>query len=136
VSEVGKEKPHFARYTLPRPCSTALVMPNLCLRLDTNNAFQHIGLTEANLALDLAQSRYDLGLSSIVELGQAQLNKTSDGIGSSRVREAPGPTSHVCGVILIPWWNRAVIQRFCSVGTFSAGTFVSRSGIVRSNFAS
>jgi len=27
--------------------------------------------------LDLAQSRYDLGLSSIVELSQAQLNKTS-----------------------------------------------------------
>ena len=50
--------------------------------LDTSNAFQRIGLTgqllaQANLALDLAQSRYDLGLSSIVELGQAQLNKTS-----------------------------------------------------------
>ena len=28
-------------------------------------------------ALDLAQSRYNLGLSSIVELTQAQLNKTS-----------------------------------------------------------
>lgn len=50
--------------------------------LDASNAFQRIGLTdqlltEANLAMDLAQSRYDLGLSSIVELGQAQLNKTS-----------------------------------------------------------
>jgi len=50
--------------------------------LNTSNAFQRIGLTnellaQANLALDLAQSRYDLGLSSIVELGQAQLNKTS-----------------------------------------------------------
>jgi outer membrane protein len=50
--------------------------------LSANNAYQRIGLTDqlltqANLALDLAQSRYDLGLSSIVELGQAQLNKTS-----------------------------------------------------------
>ena len=50
--------------------------------LNANNAYQRIGLTDqllaqANLALDLAQSRYDLGLSSIVELGQAQLNKTS-----------------------------------------------------------
>ena len=50
--------------------------------LNANNAFQRIGLTnellaQANLAMDLAQSRYDLGLSSIVELGQAQLNKTN-----------------------------------------------------------
>ena len=50
--------------------------------LNSSNAFQRIGLTDqllaqANLAMDLAQSRYDLGLSSIVELGQAQLNKTS-----------------------------------------------------------
>jgi outer membrane protein len=50
--------------------------------LNASNAFQRIALTDqllaqANLALDLAQSRYDLGLSSIVELGQAQLNKTS-----------------------------------------------------------
>jgi outer membrane protein len=50
--------------------------------LETSNAFQRIALTDqllaqANLAMDLAQSRYDLGLSSIVELGQAQLNKTN-----------------------------------------------------------
>jgi outer membrane protein len=50
--------------------------------INSSNAFQRIGLTDqllaqANLALDLAQSRYDLGLGSIVELGQAQLNKTS-----------------------------------------------------------
>jgi outer membrane protein len=50
--------------------------------LNANNAYQRIGLTDqllaqANLAMDLAQSRYDLGLSSIVELGQAQLNKTN-----------------------------------------------------------
>jgi outer membrane protein len=34
-------------------------------------------LTQANLALDLAQGRYDLGLASIVELTQAQLGQTS-----------------------------------------------------------
>ena len=40
-------------------------------------------LDQATQALDLAQSRYDLGLSSIVELSQAQLNKTSAEIASA-----------------------------------------------------
>lgn len=49
--------------------------------LNANTAFQRLGLTarllkEASLALDLSQSRYKLGLSSIVELSQAQLNQT------------------------------------------------------------
>ena len=44
-------------------------------------AYEAIGTTaqllqQANLALDLAQGRYNLGLSSIVELTQAQLNQT------------------------------------------------------------
>jgi outer membrane protein len=44
-------------------------------------AFQRLDVTaqfkqQASLALDLAQGRYDLGLSSIVELTQAQLNLT------------------------------------------------------------
>ena len=43
-------------------------------------------LDQAKLALDLAQSRYDLGLSSIVELSQAQLNLTSAQIESARAR--------------------------------------------------
>ena len=34
-------------------------------------------LTQANLAMSLAQGRYDLGLASIVELTQAQLGQTS-----------------------------------------------------------
>jgi len=33
-------------------------------------------LDHANLAMDLAQQRYRLGLSSIVELSQAQLSQT------------------------------------------------------------
>jgi outer membrane protein len=45
------------------------------------NAFQRIDVTaqflrQAALALDLAQGRYNLGLASIVELTQAQLNVT------------------------------------------------------------
>jgi len=49
--------------------------------LNANSGFQRLLviqqlLNEANQALDLAQSRYNLGLSSIVELSQAQLNQT------------------------------------------------------------
>jgi outer membrane protein len=49
--------------------------------LDANTAFKKLDLTDqlldqATQALDLAQARYDLGLSAIVELSQAQLNKT------------------------------------------------------------
>jgi outer membrane protein len=49
--------------------------------LNANSAFQRLSVTdkllaEATDALDLAQSRYKLGLSSIVELSQAQLNQT------------------------------------------------------------
>jgi outer membrane protein len=48
---------------------------------DTNRAYQRLSVTQqlrdqANLALDLAQSRYNLGLSSIVEFSQAELAKT------------------------------------------------------------
>jgi outer membrane protein len=44
-------------------------------------SFEAIGATEqllqqANLALELAQGRYNLGLASIVELTQAQLGQT------------------------------------------------------------
>jgi len=49
--------------------------------LDAVSAFKRLDLTqqllyEANQAADLAQARYKLGLSSIVELSQAQLNQT------------------------------------------------------------
>jgi outer membrane protein len=49
--------------------------------LGAKSAYQRLAVTdqllkEANGALDLAQSRYNLGLSSIVELSQAQLNQT------------------------------------------------------------
>jgi outer membrane protein len=59
--------------------------------LDANTAFQNLSLTdkllsEANQALDLAQSRYKLGLSSIVELTQAQLNQTQAQIQQTSAR--------------------------------------------------
>lgn len=49
--------------------------------LNANSAYQRLSVTDkllaqANQALDLATSRYKLGLSSIVELSQAQLNQT------------------------------------------------------------
>jgi outer membrane protein len=49
--------------------------------LESNAAFQRLSVTEqllaqATQALDLAQQRYKLGLSSIIELSQAQLNMT------------------------------------------------------------
>lgn len=43
-------------------------------------------VTQARQALDLAQSRYDLGLGSIVELSQAQLNVTSAEIQNAGAR--------------------------------------------------
>ena len=49
--------------------------------LDANAAYQRLDVTQqlldqAKLALDLAQSRYKLGLGSIVEVSQAQLQET------------------------------------------------------------
>jgi outer membrane protein len=59
--------------------------------LSAVNAYERLGLTaqlldQAKLGLDLAKSRYDLGLGSIVELSQAQLNKTSAEIASARAK--------------------------------------------------
>jgi outer membrane protein len=59
--------------------------------LNATTAFERLDLTEqllkqAQLALDLAQGRYDLGLSSIVELSQAQLNLTAAQIGNASAR--------------------------------------------------
>src|SRR6266446_401982 len=56
--------------------------------LNAKTAFERLGLTaqlldHAKLSQDLAQSRYDLGLSSIIELSQAQLNLTSAQIANA-----------------------------------------------------
>ncbi len=54
--------------------------------LNANTAYQRLSveqqlLDQAKLALNLAQSRYNLGLGSIVELSQAQLQETQAEIG-------------------------------------------------------
>ncbi len=59
--------------------------------LNAMNEYERMGLTlklleQAQLALSLAQSRYDLGLSSIIELSQAQLNLTSAQIANTNAR--------------------------------------------------
>lgn len=56
--------------------------------LAANTAYQRVAvsdelLKEANLALSLAQTRYQLGLSSIVELSQAQFQQTDAAIGNA-----------------------------------------------------
>jgi outer membrane protein len=56
--------------------------------LNAITAYDRLGLNaqllrQAQLALDLAQGRYEQGLSSIVELSQAQLNLTSAQISST-----------------------------------------------------
>jgi outer membrane protein len=56
--------------------------------LASTTAYQRVAVTaellkQANLALELAQTRYRLGLSSIVELSQAQFQQTDAAIGNT-----------------------------------------------------
>jgi len=55
---------------------------------DSQRAYERLGVSkqlreQANLGLNLAQSRYNLGLGSIVELGQAELQKTEADIADT-----------------------------------------------------
>ena len=57
--------------------------------LSASTAYQRLSvsrqlLAQANQALDLAQTRYQLGLGSIVELSQAQLQQTQAEIGDAQ----------------------------------------------------
>lgn len=59
--------------------------------LSAQSAYQRVQvtamlLTQSNQALDLAQTRYKLGLSNIVELSQAELAQTSAEIGNTNAR--------------------------------------------------
>jgi outer membrane protein len=61
--------------------------------LNAQNAFQRIGVAQelvnqSNMALDLAQARYKIGLSGIVELTQAQLAQTEAEIAYANARYA------------------------------------------------
>lgn len=58
---------------------------------NTNYAFERLSVTqqlrqEASLSLDLAQARYNLGLSSMVEFSQAELQKTEADIADTDAR--------------------------------------------------
>jgi outer membrane protein len=57
--------------------------------MNANTAYQRLAVTQqlmqqAKLALNLAQSRYNLGLGSIVELSQAQFQQTQAEIGCAQ----------------------------------------------------
>jgi len=59
--------------------------------LQSNTAYQKVSvsqelLKEADMGLQLAQTRYQLGLSSIVELSQAQLQQTGAAISNANAR--------------------------------------------------
>jgi outer membrane protein len=59
--------------------------------LSATTAYDRMGLTrqlldQAGMGLELAQSRYELGLGSIVELSQAQLNLTSAQIANTAAK--------------------------------------------------
>lgn len=59
--------------------------------LDANTAYSRLSVTkqlldQANLALNLAQTRYNLGLGSIVELSQAQVQATEGELGNAAAR--------------------------------------------------
>jgi outer membrane protein len=79
-SEVAKQKLIDERNNLARDVRTSWQ--------DSQRAYEKLGVTkqlreQANLGLNLAQSRYNLGLGSIVELGQAELQKTEADIADT-----------------------------------------------------
>ncbi len=79
-AQAGAEQSRELRDRIVRDVRTAW--------LSANTAYQRVAVTdellhEANLALQLAQTRYQLGLSSIVELSQAQFQQTDAAIGNT-----------------------------------------------------
>jgi len=82
-SKAASEQTRALRDQLVRDVRTAW--------LNANTAMQRVTVTaellkQANTALDLAKTRYDLGLSSIVELSQAELQQTEAAIGNANAR--------------------------------------------------
>lgn len=79
-TEVNRQKLSDLRNNIARDVRTSWQ--------DTQRAFERLSVTEqlrdqASLALDLAQSRYNLGLGSIVEFSQAELQKTEADIADT-----------------------------------------------------
>lgn len=82
-SQVSSEQTRALRDQIVRDVRTSW--------LAANTAYQRVAVTaellkQANLALSLAQTRYQLGLSSIVELGQAQYEQTDAAIGNTNAQ--------------------------------------------------
>ncbi len=82
-TEINREKLAGLRNNIARDVRTSWQ--------DTTRAFERLSVTEqlreqAGLALDLAQSRYNLGLGSIVEFSQAELQKTEADIADTDAR--------------------------------------------------
>ena len=72
-------------------CEIGIVRDVRTSWLAANTAFQRVSVTaellkQANLALTLAQTRYQMGLSSIVELSQAQYQQTDAAIGNTNAQ--------------------------------------------------
>lgn len=79
-TEVAKQNLLDARNSIARDVRTSW--------LDSLRAFERLSVTkqlreQADLGLNLAQARYNLGLGSIVELGQAELQKTEADIAGT-----------------------------------------------------
>jgi outer membrane protein len=79
-TEVARQKLMDERNNLARDVRTSWQ--------DSQRAYERLGVSkqlreQANLGLNLAQSRYNLGLGSIVELGQAELQKTEADIADT-----------------------------------------------------
>jgi outer membrane protein len=79
-TEVAKQKLIDQRNNIARDVRTAWQQ--------SQQAFERLTVTQqlrdqANLGLNLAQSRYNLGLGSIVELSQAELQKTEADIADT-----------------------------------------------------
>jgi len=82
-AQADEEKTRNLRDEIARDVRTAV--------LNAQAAYQRIAVTQqmldqANLALDLSQARYKIGLSSIVELTQAELSQTEAEIDNTSAR--------------------------------------------------
>ena len=82
-AQSASEQTRALRDQVARDVRTAWLYANTALQRVTVTTEL---LTQANTALDLAKTRYDLGLSSIVELSQAELQQTEAAIGNANAR--------------------------------------------------
>jgi outer membrane protein len=80
-AQAARQRLMDLRNRISRDVRTSWLAANTAF--DTVNVSEQL-LAQANQALDLAQTRYKLGLSSIVELSQAQLQQTQAEIGNAQ----------------------------------------------------